>query len=203
MAIELDDLKRLLDKEELRYFVAPDRPAIMVGFAGMFGHYQVVLTLELDGTFLQFRTVRYLHCPQDNPHLLAVLKVLGHIDYTIRLVKFGWDPADGEIVGYVDEWVMDDTLSQAEFSKMVQSFVAGIDSNYDRLKRTLETGEDPGPLDPASLMGRLFGGGLPEAVTTLLEAQRKKKKEEEEQKKKEEQEEEGRKKKKGKKITEV
>lgn len=174
MAMKLEDLKKLLDKEGLRYFVAPDRPAIMLGFSGVFGHYQVVVTLELDGTFLQFRTVRYLHCPQDHPHLLAVLKVLGHIDYTIRLVKYGWDPADGEVVGYVDEWVMDGKPSQAQFSKMVQSFVAGIDSSYERIKRTIETGTDPGAIDPATLMERLMGGSLPDELRRQIEDAKRK-----------------------------
>jgi hypothetical protein len=174
MAMKLEDLKKLLDKEGLRYFVAPDRPAILLGFSGMFGHYQVVMTLELDGTFMQFRTVRYLHCPQDHPHLLPMLKVLGHIDYTIRLLKYGWDPSDGEIVGYVDEWVTDGKPSQAQFSRMVQSFVSGIDSSYDRIKRTIETGEDPGAVDPAALLERLMGGGMPDEIRRMVEEAKRK-----------------------------
>ena len=67
-----EELKKLAEGEDLKYFVAPDRPTLMMGIGGLNGNYQIVVPLELDGRFLQFRTLGYQSCPSDHPHLEAV-----------------------------------------------------------------------------------------------------------------------------------
>ena len=144
MSITLDNLKSLATKEGLKYFLAPDRPALLMGFSGLTGSYQVVMVLELEGRFLQFRTIGYASCPVGHPHLDAVLRVLGSLDYKLRLTKFGWDPSDGEIVGYVDLWLEDGSLTQKQFASMLAAFLPAIDMGHERIARTIETGVDPG-----------------------------------------------------------
>jgi len=75
----------------------------------MFGTYEVTLTLQSDGEFLQFRTQGYASCPTDHPHFAKVLATLGHLNFQRRLTKFGWDPNDGEIMAFADVWLMDAT----------------------------------------------------------------------------------------------
>lgn len=165
--MKFEELKKLTEGEGLKYFVAPDRPVIMLGMGGIYGHYQIVIPLELDGRFLQLRTVGYLSCPTDHPNLAAVLRVLGELNYRLRLTKFGWDPSDGEIAAFVDVWLEDGTLTQAQFSKLFQAFVPGIDLNYIRISRTIETGTDPGEVRPEDLLAA--ASGLPPALRGLLE----------------------------------
>jgi hypothetical protein len=152
VAITLDELKKLLDTEGVKYFIAPDEPLLMMNFTGLTGNYQVALHLELDGRFLQFRTIGYLRCPADHPHLEAVLRVLGQLDYQLRLTKFGWDPSDGEIVGYADLWLDDGSVTQGQFSAMLHSFLPGIDFNHQRVETTIETGTDPGEVQPEAVL---------------------------------------------------
>ena len=162
-----EELKKLAEGEDLKYFVAPDRPTLMMGIGGLNGSYQIVVPLELDGRFLQFRTLGYQSCPSDHPHLEAVLRVLGELDYKLRLTKFGWDPSDGEIVGYADVWLEDGTLTQKQFSGILHCFVPGIDLNYPRITKTIETGTDPGELRPEDILGA--ASGLPPELRTVLE----------------------------------
>jgi hypothetical protein len=143
VAITLDKLKSLASAEGLKYFLAPDRPAILAGFGGLTGSYQVLMMVELDGRFMQFRTLGYASCPASHPHLEAVLKVLGALDYKLRLTKFGWDPSDGEIVGYADLWLEDGTLTQKQFKAMLGAFLPAIDLGHDRIQKTIDTGVDP------------------------------------------------------------
>jgi hypothetical protein len=143
VTITLDELKSLADRQGLKYFLAPDRPAIAMGFTGLNGSYQVMMMVELDGRFIQFRTLGYGHCPSGHPHLEAVLRVLGALDYKLRLTKFGWDPTDGEIVGYADLWLEDARLTQQQFTTMLNAFLPAIDMGHVRIAKTLETGVDP------------------------------------------------------------
>jgi len=170
MALTLNGLKKLVEGAGLRYFVAPDRPVIMLGAEGLNGRYQFVISLEDEGKFLQFRTISYLHCPGDHPHLPEVLKVLGSVNYRTRLVKLGWDPNDGEIVGYADIWLVDGAITQDQFTRMLHNFIPAIDLSYPRLTQALEAGKDPGEVDPEEMMRRVLGGrGLPGPLRSLLE----------------------------------
>jgi hypothetical protein len=143
VTITIDKLKSLAEGEGLRYFIAPDRPALCMGFGGASSSYQVIMLVELDGRFLQIRTVGYGLCPSDHPHADAVLRVLGALDYKFRLTKFAWDPSDGEIVGYADLWLEDATLTQRQFAAMLRAFLPAIDQGHARIVQTMETGVDP------------------------------------------------------------
>jgi hypothetical protein len=172
----LDELKGLATEAGLKYWVDPDRPVLMMYFSRLFGQYQVVVPLELDGRFLQFRTLGYQSCPSNHQHLSAVLRVLGELDSRLRLTKFGWDPNDGEIVGYADLWLEDGTVTQQQFRGMLECFLAGIDVHYPRITQTIETGTDPGDLRPEDIAKKLeekmaeqAPGRLPGPLREVLE----------------------------------
>lgn len=143
VTITLDKLKSIAEAEGLRYFLAPDRPALLMSFSGQHGPHQVIMLVELDGRFLQFRTIGYGSCPASHPHLEAVLRVVGELDYKFRLTKFGWDPSDGELAAYVDLWLEDATLTQQQFGAMLRAFLPAIDQSRARIQKTIETGVDP------------------------------------------------------------
>jgi hypothetical protein len=143
VTISLDQLKSLVRAEGLAYFEDPSRPAILLNFRGNNGSYMVVMLVELDGRFMQFRTVGYASCPADHPHLEAVLRVLGEMDYRLRVTKFGWDPNDGEIAAYADLWLEDATLTQKQLAGMLRAFLPGIDLGHPRITATMATGVDP------------------------------------------------------------
>ncbi len=143
MSITLDQLKSLASGEGLKYFLAPDKPSLLLGFSGLKGSYQVMMLLELDGRFLQFRTMGYDSCPIGHPHVDAVLRVLGALDYKLRLTKFGWDPTDGEVVAYADLWLEDGTLTQKQFAAMLAAYLPAVDLGHERIHKTIETGIDP------------------------------------------------------------
>lgn len=161
MAITFDALKQLVEAAELKYFVAPDRPVIMLGFQGLLSQVQLVISLEDQGEFLQFRTIHFLECPAGHPNLGEVLKAIGHLNYSRRLVKFAWDPSDGEIVMYADMWLVDSAPSRGQFRRMVQSFFGSADLGHGRLKLTIDTGKDPGELEPQELLRLLSGSDSP------------------------------------------
>ena len=153
MALKLDDLRRLVDSVNFRYFVDPRSPTLMCGVQGRAGSYQMVMSLQIDGRFLQFRTISYMHAAADHQHTAAVLRALAEINYVFRFTKFGWDPKDGEIVVYGDVWLMDAGLTESQFKRLLNNFLSSIDEQYARLSKTAATGTDPGPTESATPKG--------------------------------------------------
>ena len=171
MAITMDDLKKLLDDGKLNYYLDPKRDAVLLGFGGLNGRFQITISIQVDGRFLQFRSMGYASCPPDHPHLAAVHRLLLELAYTLRLVKFSWDPRDGEIAAFADIWLMDAKLTPEQFQRMLQNFIPALDTSFPRIRQTLESGKDPGPEDPAALAAKIKGdtGSLPEPMRKLVE----------------------------------
>jgi hypothetical protein len=162
MALTLAELEKLVEGEDMRYFRDPTRDALMLGAKGISGRYQFVILLELEGQFMQFRTISYHQCTADHKHLKPVLEVLGALNYRLRLAKFGWDESDGEIVVYADHWVMDGKVTQEQFSRILHNYLPAVDLSYLRITKTIETGKDPGELDPEQILKMILeqaGGG--------------------------------------------
>ena len=119
MALTFSRLQELLRNLNIAYFIAPDHPVARFGMSGMFGRYEIVILLQDDGKFLQFRTVDYLHCPASHPHLSAVMQILATINFSKRLVRYAWNGSDGEIVVSADAWVMDNQVTQEQFKRLL------------------------------------------------------------------------------------
>jgi hypothetical protein len=150
-----------MEGEGFRYFVDPQKPVLMSGGRGLHGQYQFIVSLELDGQFLQFRTQHYASCAADNQHLGTTLKVLLALDYQLRFAKFAWDSSDGEVVAYGDIWIADGTLTQTQFSRCLASFVSAIDLNYPRITKAVAEGKD---------IGQVGSGGISPTMSDSLSA---------------------------------
>ena len=169
MPLTTTELRALLDGAGLHYFLDPAHDAVMLQMGGIFGTYQVLIALHVNGEFLQFRSLRYAMCPREHANNRLVLEVLAAINYRKRTIKFGWDPDDGEIVVYGDLWVKDGTITQQQFDQMAQMYFQGMDLAFGRIQWCLEKGEDPGEVEPGapgplgdklrSALSGMFGGG--------------------------------------------
>ena len=144
MTCTLPQLRGLLETEGLHYYLIPDQDGVMLPVKGTDESFQFKILIELNGEFVQFRSIDLLHCPQDHPHLHATLQVLGEANYRMRSMKFGWDPTDGEIAAYVDFWLMTAEFTQEQFGRNTEVFMSILDDEYPRIKEAIETGVVPG-----------------------------------------------------------
>ena len=168
MALTMEGLKGLVEGKELKYFLDPDRDALMLGATGVNGSYQLLILLELEGTFIQFRTMNYHSCPVGHEHLDATLQVLGDLNFRLRFVKFGWDPSDGEVAVYGDAWIEDGDLTQNQFGRMVDAYLTMRDLSYARIDKVIKTGVDPGELEKPEGGGG-SGSGLPPELQAMID----------------------------------
>jgi len=169
--MNIDDLKRLADGHSLKYFTSPDSPQLLAIFGGLFGKYQITITVQSEGDFLQFRTQEFLACPADHPWLKEALRALAHMNCQKRMTKFGWDPSDGEIMAFADIWVMDGGVTQKQFDRIIGGFVPAIDVAFARLGKIIATGDDPrdeGVLLGASGAGSGVMASIAEKIQDLL-----------------------------------
>ena len=141
--ITLEGLQELLKGEGLRYYLIPDQDGVVLSMVSDNQRYQFRILVEEDGRFLQFRSDAYLFCPRGHPNLETVLQVLGAANYRLRLLKFGWDPTDGEIAVYADLWLMDGELTQRQFGRMADAYMAILDGEYANVPAAVENGTFP------------------------------------------------------------
>ncbi len=169
MAVTMEKLKGLLESQGLRYFVDPSRNALFLGITGLNGTHQFLVLHELEGRFIQFRTLSYHSCPGHHPALHALLGLLAELNYRLRFVKFARDPLDGEIVVYGDVWLMDGDLAPDQFGQLIHGYMSLLDLNYSRIHATLETGVDPGEMDPADVVRQADDGSLPPRLQAVID----------------------------------
>ncbi len=176
MAITFAQLQDLMRKEGYSFFVAPDRPVLQLRASGSFGIYTVLISVQDEGNFLQFRTSEYLTYPPSHPHSAGIWQTLGTINREKRFLKFSWDASDGEIICYGDVWVMDNQVTQAQFRRMLGNFLPGIDVSYQRIKLAAETGKNLGSEDPQLLAAQKKASdrpALPPELRALLDKLKK------------------------------
>jgi hypothetical protein len=103
--------------------------------------------MQLEGRFLQHRTLRYQQCQAGHPHTAATLRVLAELNCQLRFVKFWWEPGDGKITFWGDIGLVDAGLTQAQFSRVLSNYLPAIDDQYPHAAMTIATGRDPGPIN--------------------------------------------------------
>lgn len=136
--------------------------------AGQEGRHDVIVSLQNEGTLLQFRTMQLSTCNPSAVNLNALPCTLATLNYTLRFIKFGWDASDGEVVGHGDAWLMDLVPTDQQFERMVRGFLLTLDSGHRRIQAVVENGQDPGDEQPAP--SRVSGSTeVPDELRELLE----------------------------------
>ncbi len=151
MALSFEDLQTIIKGAELNFFVHPQDPVLMVGVNGYTSHFQFTVNLMDEGSFLQFRSVNYLGLRNGHPHDDALRRLLLELNYQYRIVKFAWDIRDGEVAVYADLFLADNTPTPTQVTNLMWFFVSMLDRNHPRIKQVIETGADPGEIDPEQL----------------------------------------------------
>ena len=96
-----------------------------------------------DGKVIQFRTIGLLTAP-GSKHRLTLLSAMMEMNYSHKLVKFGIDPDDGEIVAYLDLVLGSATLTTKQLKRALRTFKGSVGGARTRFQKILDAGEDPG-----------------------------------------------------------
>lgn len=120
-SITLHDLAQLLDAAELKYALDEKSESIRLGF-GMDhyrdqdgdSHVDIRLSLHDNGNFLSI-DAPWLYRLSQAAHRTSFIKALAEVNYSIKLVQFGYDPGDQEEVRACLQLYLVDTKPSPEF----------------------------------------------------------------------------------------
>lgn len=151
MATSLEQIQVFLDEYDLRYHVDEEREAILIGFGidpdettfrDRQGepHVGLVIRPRERGEFLS------IFCPwawnlDGCPHKASVFEAAAAIQGRYKMLRFDYDPTDGELRPNVELPVEDGDLTSQQFHRLMQCLFCGI-QRFDRvIRHAMQTGE--------------------------------------------------------------
>jgi len=151
MATTLGQLAGFLDEHDLRYEVDSEESAIIVAFAcppdedeyktpDGDAMVRLVIRLAEDGEFLSIFSPNAWNL-DDCPYKEIILECIPAIQSQYKMLRFDFDPADGELRPNIDLPLEDATLTSRQFHRMIQGLIESV-RRFDRVIRpAMETGE--------------------------------------------------------------
>ena len=136
MAMNISQVKTLLDSLEKRYFSDEEREQLLLPCNCSGKRVHVLLDLQLDGKFLQLRSRDLPKIDRDHKFALAIFEELLAFDYQTRFIKIGRDPSDDEVLAFGDVWLEDDgELTAQQLNSALSNFVSGVADAQDACPR--------------------------------------------------------------------
>jgi len=151
MPTSIEQIQTFLDEYSLNYRVDEEHDAILIGFGlnpetttfrdsdGDPGIQFVIRVLER-GEFLAIFTPQAWNV-EDCPHRAAVFEAIASIQTQYKMLRFDYDPSDGEIRPNVELPLEDSELTSRQFHRLMHGMLHGV-PRFDRvIRHAIETGE--------------------------------------------------------------
>ena len=151
MATSIDELKRFLDEYELVYHVDEERSVILIAF----GHaaeksayrdeigepcVRIVIQVLEDGQFVSVFSPNAWNI-DDCQYKPAVFEALASIQTQYKMLRFDYDPADGELRPNIELPLEDAEITSRQFHRLLHGIIESV-QRYDALIRhAMQTGE--------------------------------------------------------------
>jgi len=151
MPTSIEQIQTFLDEYSLNYRVDEEHDAILIGFGlnpesttfrdidGDPGIQFVIRVLER-GEFLAIFTPQAWNV-EDCPHKAAVFEAIASIQTQYKMLRFDYDPSDGEIRPNVELPLEDSDLTSRQFHRLMHGMLHGV-PRFDRvIRQAIETGK--------------------------------------------------------------
>jgi hypothetical protein len=161
MAVTVEQVKRVL--VEIGIKVAHVEARLVFNVA--VGEEPLLVAAEIDDDVLQFRTVNMLLAPGPG-YRKVLLRALLDSCFAYKMIKLAFDPADGEVVGYVDLYLGDAQLTRKQIERCLAALLL-MHIVRSRCEAIVATGKDPGgdqlPKQPPGALAAHRAAGSPMA----------------------------------------
>ena len=128
------------------------------------------LQLTESGEFLQFVIPQLLNLA-NGEYLEAVLETLVSMGYEYKLVRFEYDPSDGEVRASMELPLEDADLTVGLFTEVLTRLEKNLDVFVmPRLQRVMVTGVDESENNPANLIAQMGGSDFLERMNAVQQA---------------------------------
>jgi hypothetical protein len=151
MPTSIEQIQGFLDEYSLNYRVDEEHDAILIGFGldpeattfrdsdGDSGIQFVIRILER-GEFLAIFTPQAWNVDAC-PHKAAVFEALASIQTQYKMLRFDYDPSDGEIRPHVELPLEDADLTSRQFHRLLHGMLHGVPRFDCVIRQAMETGE--------------------------------------------------------------
>lgn len=151
MPTTLDQLTGFLDEFDLNYDSNDDYQAISIGFTlpedstsyrdhDGDAHVQLLIRVVEDGELVAVIAPQAWNVASC-PHKAAVFEALLAIQARFKLLRFDYDPDDGEIRPNVELPLEDSALTSKQFHRMMHAVIVGLQQLDAVIRHAMETGD--------------------------------------------------------------
>jgi len=151
MPTTIEEIGSFLDEEEVQYRIDEDRHAVLVGFelsprftayrdrAGE-PHFGVVIQPSEGGEFLAL-FAPWTWSLADCPHRSAVFEAISTFQARCKLIRFDYDPDDGELRANIEICLQDAPLTIDQFRRLLTSLGYAVFRIDPVVRHAMQTGE--------------------------------------------------------------
>ena len=150
MPTTIQQVTGFLDESELTYDVKEEYEAIGIGFSldessatyrdrDGDAHVQLVIRVAEEGEFVAVLAPQAWNVAAC-PHKAAVFEALVALQARFKLLRFDYDPQDGEIRPNVELPLEDSSLSSKQFYRLMHAVIIGVQRLDRVIRHAMETG---------------------------------------------------------------
>lgn len=170
MAATLHQIAQYLNNHHWCYHLQPKNSRIVTGVkADNLDNFLITITLKENGEYLELAAPQLLHA-KDHIFKGVLFQTLLAISWEYKMVRWEYDPMDGEIRVSITFPLEDAPLTEQQFNPCLTGLIQVVDSvAMPRIKSVLETGIDPGEKEKAEILLQTLQQILPNGSLDLLE----------------------------------
>ncbi|MDT9297635.1 MAG: hypothetical protein P5700_21720 [Arthrospira platensis PCC 7345] len=176
MATTLAQVAGFLDNRRWRYHSDTDRNRIITGVKSeQVEDFMIVIQVQEDGEYLALFAPQLLNL-KDHVYKGVAFQTMLTIAWEEKLLRWEYDPSDGEVRTSTGIALADATLTEKQFNRLLSGLIQLTNEGVERLQGVLATGNDPGGKTTtaqmmAALREMLSAEGLAELEAQLQQLQ--------------------------------
>ncbi|MCG5057005.1 MAG: hypothetical protein KA714_03075 [Limnoraphis sp. WC205] len=144
MATSLAQVAGFLDNRGWRYHLDTEGDRIITGVESeQVENFTIVIQLQEDGEYLAFIAPQLLYL-KDHVYKGVAFQTMLAIAWEVQLLRWEYDPSDGEVRTSTGIALEDATLTEKQFNRLLSGLIQLTNDGVERLKGVLATGNDPG-----------------------------------------------------------
>lgn len=170
MATTLNQIAGYLDNRDSKYDFQPENSRIITGVnADNVDPFAIVITLTEEGKYLELAAPQLLQV-QNHLYKGVIFQTLLAISWSTKMLRWEYDPIDGEIRASIGFPLEDSPLTEQQFNRALSGLIHIVDEYaMPRLKIVLATGYDPGEKELGERLLLTLQEILPDGSLNLLE----------------------------------
>jgi hypothetical protein len=171
MSATLDQIAGFLDNRGWRYRPEPQKQRILTGVKSeQVDDFLIVIQLREDGEYLSLFAPQLLFL-KDHVFKGVAFQTMLEIAWEVKLLRWEYDPSDGEVRTSVVMALGDAPLTEKQFNRLLSGLIQLTEQGVERLKVVLETGNDPGAQSVEAQIAAALQQMLPGETLAQLRAE--------------------------------